>query len=176
LIYTKITVYVSSYIKRAGGAEQEGSLIELRQLGGTMDGKTMMVPGMPSFQPDEKVLLFLRRDPKSSLHGVVGLAQGKYEIRTEPSSGREYIVQSIGDVSLFPARASSGKPDAVNKALLKSDSSEKVQDTEGGSPRVRAKKKYLDEFIQEIEALDGKRALEKALIQEKLDREASGKR
>jgi len=101
VIYSKITIFVDEYVV-APPLQKEIRQIEILQPGGTHHGRTMVVPGMPSFRQNERVFLFLRRNPHTGQYGVVGLSQGKFGIRTEEKTGLDYLVPSPAQVNLVP--------------------------------------------------------------------------
>jgi hypothetical protein len=67
------------------GASTE-SRFTVVQPGGTVDGISMVVFGMPNFKAGERTLVFLRGSTRSAQ--VVGLAQGKRAIRPDAATGR----------------------------------------------------------------------------------------
>ncbi len=66
--------------------------------GGTVDGKTMVIPGAVQFTPGEDVVLFLYRTPVGYLR-TVGYGQGKYSI------SRDRRIRSSGAQAEFVAPA-----------------------------------------------------------------------
>lgn len=55
--------------------------ITVKQLGGTVDGRTLSVVANADLQVGEEVVLFLRTD--GAFHYIVGMHQGKYGVRRE---------------------------------------------------------------------------------------------
>ena len=83
-IYTDITVEIESFLK---GSHEEGMIV-IRQLGGRVGDTAMSVFGSPTFNKDERVLLFLKPRPGTTDRIVVaGLAQGKFHLDTDPLTG-----------------------------------------------------------------------------------------
>jgi hypothetical protein len=83
VIYRDIVVSVDNYLKNSLSSEE----VIVRILGGTVGNLTMDVEDMPSFEPGEKVLLFLDEDTDPATknldpeHFVVcGSFQGKFSI------------------------------------------------------------------------------------------------
>lgn len=74
-IYTVTTVEVVERLKGLGE-----SRIQIRQLGGTVDGITQSIVGNARLVVGEEVVVFLNHDPSKNLHYVVGMAQGKYAV------------------------------------------------------------------------------------------------
>ena len=58
--------------------ELQGTVV-VSEPGGTIDGKTMVIPGAVQFTPAEDVVLFLYRTPVGYLR-TVGYGQGKYSV------------------------------------------------------------------------------------------------
>ena len=78
------------------GAAAPASHVQVVQPGGSLDGLTMRVEGMPPFSPGERTLLFLRFPPQTPGRAiVVGMAQGKRPLRREEATGR-WMVSAPG--------------------------------------------------------------------------------
>jgi len=78
-IHTTVAIVVRESWK--GDAPVSGQLV-IRQPGGTVGDIEMTVRGMPVFVPGERSLLFLHRSQ------VVGMAQGKRNLRWQPAAQR----------------------------------------------------------------------------------------
>jgi len=73
----------------------------VRTPGGVLpDGRGMIVPGMARLRAGEDVLLALTEAAPDGLRMPVGLAQGKFGIKTN-SQGRRIMVRTQGDLSLL---------------------------------------------------------------------------
>ena len=99
-IYTYITLKViegvkgskrSDNAKNPRGGEE---LITIRQLGGTYGKYISVVPGMPTFQKGEEVVVFLSQKDRAGYPWVMGLQQGKYTVTT----GEDGLKQVRNDV------------------------------------------------------------------------------
>lgn len=88
-IFTEVSVHVTRSLKGSAGAS-----LTLTQLGGEVDGARYDVPGCPVFRPGEEALLFVWRDPQGNAQ-VNGLAQGKFDIRVDPSSGERTVQRAV---------------------------------------------------------------------------------
>ena len=87
-IVTDVTVRVDESLK---GASAER--LTLTQLGGDLDGFRYSVPGSPLFRAGEQALLFVWRDARGRAQ-VNGLAQGKFDITTDPATGARTVQRS----------------------------------------------------------------------------------
>jgi hypothetical protein len=88
-VLTDVTVRVSESLKGAPGER-----VTLVQLGGDLDGFRYAVPGSPLFRPGERALLFVWRDPQGRAQ-VNGMAQGKFDIATDPASGAQTVQRTV---------------------------------------------------------------------------------
>lgn len=88
-------------------------------VGGTLDGITQTVSGMPVFEPEEEVLLFL--EPSKNGHWQpLGLAQGKFRILRNRQTGEEEVVHSLFGLELYdPASRSLSQQTKPSRAALK---------------------------------------------------------
>jgi hypothetical protein len=93
-IYTYVTLRVNEPIKGAKsdvatkGPKNE-STITIRQLGGTVDNITSIVPGMPRFTRGEQVVVFLSANDDAGYPWVMGLQQGKYTVVTDKNGAKQ---------------------------------------------------------------------------------------
>ena len=145
-VFSRITILVDEYVAASRG-QREIPQIDLVLPGGTYQGKTTVVPGMPTFRQDERVLLFLRRNPRTGKYNVVGLSQGKFEIRKEEGTGREYLVPGGAKVDLVSALGA-GQPTS-SKAVPQT--AEPAAPPGEGST-VKQARRYLDEVVGQIKA------------------------
>ncbi len=106
-IYTYITLRVTDPIKgmksdaRTKGPKNE-TTITIRQLGGTVDHISSIVPGMPNFKKGEDVVVFLGPNDAAGYPGVVGLQQGKYTITTDANGFKQVRNDIDGLTRLSP--------------------------------------------------------------------------
>ncbi len=73
--------------------------LELDQLGGTLDAKTLRVPGDAVLETNEEVVLFLRCAGKTRCH-LYGLGLGKYSVRREGK--RTIAVRDASELAVAP--------------------------------------------------------------------------
>jgi hypothetical protein len=88
LVVTDVTLRVERLLKAAAPV----STLVFTQLGGTLDGKTLHVPGQSSFTVGEEVLVFLERGGDSLVE--MGVGAGKYRVLREP--GGAAIERQLG--------------------------------------------------------------------------------
>jgi hypothetical protein len=74
---------------------QKASSLFLNQPGGSAGGITQAVPGLPRFFPGEEVILFLKRI-ESDRFATVGGKQGKFVVKTDPQSKKEFVADLTG--------------------------------------------------------------------------------
>lgn len=87
MIYTYITIRVSRTLK---GDLPDGKLM-LRQLGGTVGDETVWLAGAPEYMIGEELLVFAGPFIQTDYFGVLGIFYGRYEIETDPSTGRKTV-------------------------------------------------------------------------------------
>jgi hypothetical protein len=106
-IYTFVTLRVQDPIKgvkaesKAKGPKIE-TTITIRQIGGTVDHISSIVPGMPSFARGEQVVVFLGPNDGAGYPGVVGLQQGKYTVTTDANGFKQVRNDVDGLTRLSP--------------------------------------------------------------------------
>lgn len=131
-IYTCITVSVEKCVK----GTIPSSEITIRQLGGEVGGIGLKVVGAPEYTEGEDILAFLEGErlqnrqlstKPNDYFQCVGMAQGKYTIKTDESTRRRILVREIDRFE------------------------EKRLDLR--SPEEGERKLFLDDFISQINAI-----------------------
>ena len=91
-IYTYVTVKVQEVLK---GNITEKKIV-LKELGGTVGDRTMVIFGNPQFAPGEQTLLYLDTWSDGSLR-THQMFLGKFNILDDPATGQRMIVRSSPD-------------------------------------------------------------------------------
>lgn len=84
-IVTFVTFHVEETYKGAPAADQT-----LRFLGGTVGGKTLSVPDMPTFEVGQKGVMFVVNNGKQFCP-LVGIGQGRFHVVKDSLTGRERV-------------------------------------------------------------------------------------
>ena len=114
LILTTARFAVSEPIK--GSSD---TFVEVVTVGGTIDGITQTVSGMPVFEPEEQVLLFLEPS-KNGQWQPLGLSQGKFRILRNRQTGEEEVFHSLSGLDLYdPAGRNLSQEEKPSRAPLK---------------------------------------------------------
>jgi hypothetical protein len=114
-IFTEVTVRVARSIK--GAAVERLSLV---QLGGEVDGVRYTVPGCAAFRPGEEALLFVWRDRRGQAQ-VNGLAQGKFDIERDATTGEARVQRRAPGMAVRDVRSLSALPEGVASPTLRLD-------------------------------------------------------
>lgn len=133
-IYTSVTLQIEKRFKGVVSSDR----LSFRVFGGKRDGVEHKIPGIPPFQPGEKVLLFLRTG--HVLSELVGLGQGKFSVRAGPN-GRPWTRQVLDHANFVEIHGRRIVPDPKGGAALEQSLEAlevKIQDalrTQGGAGR-----------------------------------------
>lgn len=73
----------------------------IKQLGGRTDELATWVPGVPSFQDGERIIVFLEQPEKDVLPVVTGMSQGKFSVSLGPDNTTPYVVPYLGNIALM---------------------------------------------------------------------------
>jgi hypothetical protein len=95
-IYTYINLSVLESVKGAKGEKS----ITIRQLGGTVGNLISVVPGMPSFQRGEEVVVFLSVRDRDGYPWVMGLQQGKYSVVSD-ENGLKHVRNELDGLHML---------------------------------------------------------------------------
>ena len=74
----------------------------LQLLGGTVDGVTMRVEGVPQFHVGDEDILFVQNNG-TQFYPLVGIMNGKYPVKHDAATGTAYVARSNG-VPLYDAQ------------------------------------------------------------------------
>jgi hypothetical protein len=61
-------------------------------LGGTSGARTLKIPGMPTFNVGDREIVFIAGNGQSFCP-LVRIGHGRYHVRTDAATGREYITR-----------------------------------------------------------------------------------
>jgi hypothetical protein len=103
MLFTYWEVEVKEALK---GTAAASALV--RTPGGSKDGRSLEVPGAPGFQPDQRLILFLKKTEESRsgrpVYEVLGWQQGALDIGTEPGSSEPVVRRPAQPSGKAPAR------------------------------------------------------------------------
>jgi len=101
-IYTRASIQADEFLKGKGNRND----VLVAYPGGEVDGIGEMYSHMPKFEKNEEVLLFLKKDIKTSDYKVLNGEDGKINLVTDPKTG-EMITTSNVKVSTLKAQIKS---------------------------------------------------------------------
>ncbi len=107
-IYTYATFKVNQVLK----GDLPGDSITVRHPGGRVGDEISIVPGVPDFNLDEEVLLFLSSEDDAGYPWVVGLSQGKFHIQKDEISGKKITFADPHGLSLYDKKEARISPSA----------------------------------------------------------------
>jgi len=156
-IYTETTVRVDEAWKG-----EATDTVTIRHPGGRVGDTVTRVYGLPGFEPDERVVVFLRRNDASSTSEqslrftVTGLRQGKFHVTVGPDGSTPFVVPRLRDMRLLEPKDgdvfedesdASEDGDTPVRELPKMDAS-KLRSAEPAP--IHQKVLELDEFRQRV--------------------------
>jgi len=90
-IYTHISLSPTEILK----GDQRLTDVHIKQIGGTVGETAALLPGSPTFEPEEQVLLFLENRKDGDGYMVIGLYQGKYKVVKELTDGEQILQRDV---------------------------------------------------------------------------------
>jgi hypothetical protein len=90
-IYTQATIQVEEYLK---GGNNSGPVI-VSYLGGEVGDVGEMYSHMPRFENNEEVLVFLKKDDKSTNYKVFNGEEGKINVVMDPKTGEKVTTSNV---------------------------------------------------------------------------------
>lgn len=109
-IYTSVKVVVDESVK---GYKKRNAIVEIIFYGGTLDGRTTTVLGLPTYHVGEETLLFLKEsnsDNFGNFYMVFGGKQGKFNIKNDGKVTRNSdfpLLNRLNGHFIFPNHDSS---------------------------------------------------------------------
>ena len=114
LILTTARIAVSEPLKGASDG-----FVNVVTVGGTLDGITQTVSGMPVLEPEEEVLLFLEPS-KNGQWQPLGMSQGKFSILRNRQTGEQEVVHALSGLELYDSSSRSlSQQEKPSRAPLK---------------------------------------------------------
>ncbi len=90
-IYTYVTVELDEVVK----GELRRKRITLKQLGGRVGDRTLLVAGQARFELEDEVLLFLETRPRDATLYTSAFWQGKWNIEQDPTTGERVAFRDM---------------------------------------------------------------------------------
>ena len=90
-IYTRATIEVDEYIK----GNSTGNTVTVKYLGGEVGEIGEKYSHMPRFEDKEEVLVFLKRDEKSTNYKVFNGENGKISVINDPKTGERVTTSNV---------------------------------------------------------------------------------
>ncbi|MGB5287856.1 MAG: hypothetical protein WBQ32_13545 [Ignavibacteriaceae bacterium] len=90
-IYTQAIIQVDEYIKGKG----TGNTVTVKYLGGEVGDVGEMYSHMPRFEDKEEVLVFLKKDEKSTDYKVFNGENGKISVINDPKTGEKVTTSNV---------------------------------------------------------------------------------
>ena len=109
--YTHTTLEVERALK---GKVAARARVVVRQMGGTLDGKTLRIPGDAEFVPGERVVTFLAdREPSSGVVFLTALGQSKLTIVGTATGGDLLLLRSQEGLLLLDPKQQAIRPEST---------------------------------------------------------------
>lgn len=110
-ILTEVEVQVDEPYKGAPSAR-----VQIVQMGGVVDGVRMTVHGLPDWQRDEEVLVFLEQSLPGKFR-VSGFSQGKFDLQRDSQSGELFVTRPTLGAEAVDGAGKRVQPRAVRLRL-----------------------------------------------------------
>lgn len=90
--WTRAEVRVDASFK---GNADVGDYVTVEAAGGTLAGRTTLVPGSARYSVGEETVLFLTDKPSKGVYGTVGMGVGKFTVRPHPLDGTPIVMRFV---------------------------------------------------------------------------------
>lgn len=105
-VVTEFRIQVKEALKRPRPAPETeapelkpGAVLTFTTYGGVVAGRGTFIPGAPSIQVDEEVVLFLDAENAAKCRLVIGMSQGKYGIKAD-EQGKKHAYRNLEGLRL----------------------------------------------------------------------------
>lgn len=114
-IYTETTLHV----RRALKGKPKGTTLVVRQMGGQVGDRAMMIPGDAELVKGSKIVVFLAdREPGSGVVFLTALAQSKFDVIGQTQSGDLLLQRNVEGLLLLDAKNQVVKPEKAEGLTL----------------------------------------------------------
>jgi hypothetical protein len=90
-IYTQATIQVEEYLKGNNNSEA----VVVSYLGGEVGDVGELYSHMPRFEDNEEILVFLKKDEKSTSYKVLNGEEGKINVIIDPKTGAKVTTSNV---------------------------------------------------------------------------------
>lgn len=104
----RIVTVATLQVERVLKGPVEGEMVQLAELGGSIGGRTTLIPGSPRYESGNRYLIFLRMNNFGEWM-TYGFALGKFEFVSD-LRGRELLIRRTADEEIFGLDESDGSP------------------------------------------------------------------
>ena len=98
LVFTHVRLRVLEVLK----GRTEGTLVELRLIGGRAGNAVTEVDGMPSFRRGDECVLLLGKNNRFGYPVVVSARRGVLELRRDKKTGERYLARAVSAMPGLP--------------------------------------------------------------------------
>jgi hypothetical protein len=140
LIVTYYTVQADSYLKG-----NLGRTFQLTEPGGTVGMISGSVPGAPSFQVGEQVLLFIETGGSRNIHQAIGFEQGVFRVQRDARNGALTVNHSQPLIKGGQVVSSDENPSLVSASRTSRDLNQFLSQVGDSARRVATLKKGVQQ-------------------------------
>lgn len=96
-----VTDYELDVVELLKGGDKDAKTFKFSALGGRLEDRGFTISGAPTYDVGEECILFLDVvHPKTGCRTAIGLAQGKFTVKTEEGTTKKYLVRDLGGLRL----------------------------------------------------------------------------
>lgn len=108
-VFTHTTFYVDKTMKNALDTDK----IELRIIGGQVGDIRTGVEGVPKFDVEQEMVLFLGPKNRAGYHSLASIINGTYRIETDKDSGRKIVLNPPPDLLISSGSSAKHRQNAA---------------------------------------------------------------
>ena len=96
-----VTDYEFEVVELLKGGDATQKTLTFTALGGKLEDHGTTISGSPTYSVGEESILFLDSvHPKTGCRTAIGLAQGKFAVKTEEGTSKKHLVRDLGGLRL----------------------------------------------------------------------------
>ncbi|MFN0207987.1 MAG: hypothetical protein ACKVS6_16905 [Planctomycetota bacterium] len=114
----RIATTYSVEVGKALRAAKRGEIVKITFPGGELDGRGLIIPGVPALAVGEEFVIFLTEESPRGIRYPVGLAQGKFQIERDAKTGEKRLRRDLADLDIVDLKTGNRIDKLANQTFV----------------------------------------------------------
>lgn len=122
-----IATTYSVEVAKALRAAKAGEIVKITFPGGEIDGRGLIIPGVPMLAVGEEFVIFLTEESQRGIRVPVGLAQGKFQIERDAKTGEKRLRRDLADLDIIDIKTGKKIDKLANQVFVYNDWMQQIE-------------------------------------------------